>query len=248
VKRVPDDHELEVSVRLHFFGAAGGPGNVAYSASTSVGARELDGLGLLIDGAHLGESRRETERELTRSAREVEQPSSPGRVGAPAQIIEQRRRVRHPELVVEPGRPAIEVGTELGLVSHSPIFAPWGSLCGVTQQVGTVESIRRYPVKSMLGEVVDSASVSRRGLDGDRAYALIDENTGKVVSVKYPKRWGRMFELAAVADEWVRELKGGVDPYFELPSHVEDGGRSSSTADSSCTRRGTSSTSGPSTS
>jgi uncharacterized protein YcbX len=64
--------------------------------------------------------------------------------------------------------------------------------------VGRVQSIRRYPVKSMLGEELDCASVDMRGVVGDRAYALIDDETQKVVSVKRPKRWGRMFELAAV--------------------------------------------------
>ena len=63
--------------------------------------------------------------------------------------------------------------------------------------VGTVQSIARYPVKSMLGEELDIASVAARGVVGDRAYALIDDETGKVVSVKYPRRWGRIFELHA---------------------------------------------------
>ena len=61
-----------------------------------------------------------------------------------------------------------------------------------------VQSLRRYPVKSMLGEELDHASLGQRGVVGDRAYALIDDETQKVVSVKRPKRWGRMFELAAV--------------------------------------------------
>ena len=102
-------------------------------------------------------------------------------------------------------------------------------------------------------------------------YALIDEETNKVVSVKRPKRWGRIFELTAktshdgrvevsfpdfrslhiddpelpdrlseflgrrisvastpppnaMFDEaWVRELKNGASPYFDLPSRTEDG-------------------------
>ena len=61
-----------------------------------------------------------------------------------------------------------------------------------------VQSIYRYPVKSMLGEMLDRASVAQGGIVGDRSFALVDEETQKVVSVKRPKRWGRMFELAAV--------------------------------------------------
>lgn len=61
----------------------------------------------------------------------------------------------------------------------------------------TVASLWRYPVKSMLGEQIDSSHVSDRGLAGDRAYALRDIETGKVISAKRPRLWGRMFDLRA---------------------------------------------------
>ncbi len=63
--------------------------------------------------------------------------------------------------------------------------------------VGTVSELRRYPVKSMLGEELQRAPVTAGGIPGDRQYALVDDETGKVISVKRPKRWGRMFELTA---------------------------------------------------
>jgi uncharacterized protein YcbX len=66
--------------------------------------------------------------------------------------------------------------------------------------VGTVSELRRYPVKSMLGEQLARAMVTDRGVAGDRAYALVDDETGKVISVKRPKRWGRMFELTATTN------------------------------------------------
>ena len=66
--------------------------------------------------------------------------------------------------------------------------------------VGPVSDIRRYPVKSMLGEQLGRARVTERGVAGDRAYALVDDETGKIVSVKRPKRWGRIFELRAWTD------------------------------------------------
>lgn len=66
--------------------------------------------------------------------------------------------------------------------------------------VGVVSDIRRYPVKSMLGERIERARLAENGVVGDRAYALVDAETGKVVSVKRPKRWGRMFELVASTD------------------------------------------------
>ncbi|MGZ5866104.1 MAG: MOSC domain-containing protein [Xanthobacteraceae bacterium] len=49
---------------------------------------------------------------------------------------------------------------------------------------GTVESLWRFPVKSMRGEQLLEATVNERGLLGDRAYALIDTDTGRVVSAK----------------------------------------------------------------
>ncbi len=137
--------------------------------------------------------------------------------------------------------------------------------------VGRVSSILRYPLKSMLGEELETVAFDQRGVVRDRRYALIDDETGKVVSVKRPRWWGRMFELTGrtsgdggavvsfpdgetvpvgdpklsvrlgeffgrpvtVADTpppdarfdeiWVRELKGGAEPYFGMESRMEDG-------------------------
>jgi len=61
--------------------------------------------------------------------------------------------------------------------------------------IGRVSSILRYPLKSMLGEELETVAFDQRGVVGDRRYALIDDETGKVVSVKRPRWWGRMFEL-----------------------------------------------------
>jgi hypothetical protein len=40
----------------------------------------------------------------------------------------------------------------------------------------------------MLGEELNSSYVTARGLLGDRAYALVDEETGKVASAKNPRK------------------------------------------------------------
>ena len=63
---------------------------------------------------------------------------------------------------------------------------------------GTVVSIWRYPLKSMLGEELNSSYVTERGLVGDRTYALIDQNTGKVASAKNPTKWGKLFDFRSV--------------------------------------------------
>lgn len=60
---------------------------------------------------------------------------------------------------------------------------------------GWVASIRRYPVKSMLGEELDAAPVTTGGLLGDRGFALVDVDTGKVASAKNPKKWGQLLQF-----------------------------------------------------
>jgi len=50
--------------------------------------------------------------------------------------------------------------------------------------VGSVSALWRFPVKSMGGERLERADISSAGLLGDRAFALIDTATGKVVSAK----------------------------------------------------------------
>jgi len=66
--------------------------------------------------------------------------------------------------------------------------------------VGTVSRLRRYPVKSMLGEDLDAGDVTFRGLDHDRRLAVVSRRTGKVASAKYPRLWRALLTLSAVAD------------------------------------------------
>lgn len=49
---------------------------------------------------------------------------------------------------------------------------------------GAVAGLWRFPVKSMQGERLQQAEITTKGLLGDRAYALIDVDTGKVASAK----------------------------------------------------------------
>jgi uncharacterized protein YcbX len=52
------------------------------------------------------------------------------------------------------------------------------------ESVGSITGLWRFPVKSMGGEQMDTLEVTKRGVLGDRAYALIDTDTGKVASAK----------------------------------------------------------------
>lgn len=97
--------------------------------------------------------------------------------------------------------------------------------------VGQVVELRRYPVKSMLGERVETAEVTERGLSGDRRYALVDTETGKVVSAKRPRLWGRMFDLNASYES--PPSQGAASPVaVTLPS-----GQTVSTKDADFSRR-----------
>jgi uncharacterized protein YcbX len=63
--------------------------------------------------------------------------------------------------------------------------------------VGSVVSLWRYPVKSMMGEELNASEVTESGIHGDRAYALLDPATGKLVSAKNPRKWATMFDFRA---------------------------------------------------
>lgn len=63
--------------------------------------------------------------------------------------------------------------------------------------VGTVVAIRRHPVKSMLGEGIPAAEVGPRGIAGDRRFAVVDRETGKVASAKQPRLWRALLTCSA---------------------------------------------------
>ena len=63
-------------------------------------------------------------------------------------------------------------------------------------ELGAVGSLWRYPVKSMMGEELNAAEVTGRGLRGDRAYALVDCADGKVATAKSPRKRSRMHGTA----------------------------------------------------
>lgn len=67
--------------------------------------------------------------------------------------------------------------------------------------VGTLTTIRRYPIKSMVGETLASATIQPRGIGGDRLFALQEVATGHIVSAKNPRKWGKLFNLRATVVE-----------------------------------------------
>lgn len=67
----------------------------------------------------------------------------------------------------------------------------------MTESIGAIAVLRRYPVKSMLGEELGAVDVTERGLTGDRGLALVHLETGKVVSAKNPRLWRNQLKLTA---------------------------------------------------
>lgn len=63
-----------------------------------------------------------------------------------------------------------------------------------------VTTLRRYPVKSMLGETVESLTIDERGVNGDRWLALVDAETGRVATAKHPRLWRALLMFAASGD------------------------------------------------
>ena len=69
-------------------------------------------------------------------------------------------------------------------------------------------SLWRYPVKSMMGEELNSSYATERGLIGDRTYAVIDKQTGKVASAKNPRKWGKLFDCRSI--------------FVDIPKDIDD--------------------------
>jgi uncharacterized protein YcbX len=77
-----------------------------------------------------------------------------------------------------------------------------------------LQEIRRYPVKAMGGESLESVTLDARGLVGDRAYAVVDGD-GKLATGKHSRRFRRrdeVFEFASrTTPEGVRVSGRGGD-------------------------------------
>jgi uncharacterized protein YcbX len=83
-----------------------------------------------------------------------------------------------------------------------------------------VETLRRYPVKSMLGEEVGESEVTERGLAGDRARAVLDVATGKIASAKNPRLWRGLLGIDGTrvpGDEELSKLLGREVRLIEVP-------------------------------
>ncbi|MFR9777645.1 MOSC domain-containing protein [Micromonospora sp. MS34] len=67
--------------------------------------------------------------------------------------------------------------------------------------IGRLVGIRRYPVKSLLGEELPAVEVGVDGLAGDRRLALLHRASGRVASAKNPYRWRALLTLRAAGSD-----------------------------------------------
>ena len=70
--------------------------------------------------------------------------------------------------------------------------------------IGSLVALWRYPVKSMMGEELNAAEVTERGLLGDRAYALVDTSRRESSHRQKPAKWPHLFDFRATFVEPVR--------------------------------------------
>ena len=78
----------------------------------------------------------------------------------------------------------------------------------------------RFPVKSMLGQQLDRVAVISSGVLGDRAWAVVDANDGKVASAKNPRKWRALLGCRAEFLEEPTEAVPAPDVRITFPDDV----------------------------
>jgi uncharacterized protein YcbX len=78
--------------------------------------------------------------------------------------------------------------------------------------VGRLGGIWRFPVKSMQGEGLAAGMLTEQGLPGDRAWGVVDDATGKVLSAKLEPRLMEATAFSADGSVRVRLPEGIVCP------------------------------------
>lgn len=81
--------------------------------------------------------------------------------------------------------------------------------------LGIVKEIRRFPVKSILGESLSSVSIDKRGLLGDRLWAIKNQN-GKFGSGKSTRRFQQMDGLFKFSAKY----EGSI-PILTMPDGID---------------------------
>src|ERR1700724_537582 len=108
------------------------------------------------------------------------------------------------------GRPAKYF--DQAMIGHRPVSTEvlW---------TGSVGQLFRYPVKSMQGETVEQLTIGSGGVEGDRSLALLDRESGNVVSAHHPQKWGLLLHCSA---RWKGEPNRGGEIVVTLPDGSEE--------------------------
>ena len=80
---------------------------------------------------------------------------------------------------------------------------------GTFTAIGGVEDLWRFPVKSMRGEPLREASLDAQGVLGDRAYALVDVETGAVAGATDVRRFPGLLDCRA---DFLEPPRPGAEP------------------------------------
>src|SRR5258708_39046138 len=75
------------------------------------------------------------------------------------------------------------------------------------RQIGRVQALWRYPVKSLRGEAVSEAEITDRGVGGDRLMALRELDRGGIMSARF---WAAMLDLSARYDTSAANPETGI--------------------------------------
>ncbi len=71
----------------------------------------------------------------------------------------------------------------------------------ITVPSGRVAALHRYPVKSILGEECARLELGPLGVSGDRRFAFVDDETGRVATAKNPRLWRRLLHCSAATED-----------------------------------------------
>ena len=74
--------------------------------------------------------------------------------------------------------------------------------------IGTVQELWRYPVKSMGGESLAAAAIGSGGITNDRGWALQESATGKIASAKNPRAFRALLDFAGERQPARRRWQG----------------------------------------
>ncbi len=89
--------------------------------------------------------------------------------------------------------------------------------------IGTIEGLRRYPIKSLAGEVLESIEIGESGIPGDRAGSLLVRSGSERIGKLYRgKEHDRLHLIATAGAARAAAAARGVGVEFQSGTHFFD--------------------------